>query len=115
MHTYVSQALVLPGTTVVASHAGSGTLLGALAYGIAQLCVPRAADQFRNASAVSAAGAGRQLLDGVDVDTVEHELRLLLSDTTTRARANGLADEIRSMPTAANVAAVIGELAGDVT
>ena len=69
VHTYVSQALVLPRATVVASHAGSGTLLGTLAHAIPQLCVPQAADQFRNASAISSAGAGRQLIDGVDADT----------------------------------------------
>ena len=113
VHTYVSQALVLPRATVVASHAGSGTLLGTLAHAIPQLCVPQAADQFRNASAISSAGAGRQLIDGVDADTVEQELRFLLTDPTTRTCASVLADEIRSMPTSAHVVDVIAGLAGE--
>ena len=113
VHTYVSQALVLPRATVVASHAGSGTLLGALAHGVPQLCVPQAADQFRNASAVSSAGAGRQLIDCVDADTVEQELRFLMTDPTTRTCASALAEEIRSMPTSAHVADVIAELAAE--
>ena len=98
--------------TVLASHAGSGTLLGALAHDIPQLCVPQAADQFRNASAVSFAGAGRQLLDHIGA-VVGRELRVLLADPTARTCATTLADEIRSMPTAASVAGVIAELAGE--
>ena len=46
---WVDQAEVLDRCTAVVSHAGSGTFLGALARGLPQLCLPLAADQFRNA------------------------------------------------------------------
>lgn len=111
VHSYVPLNLVLPHTTVLASHAGSGTALAALARGIPQLCVPQAADQFRNAEAIELAGAGRRLTDGVDADMVERELTFLLNDKATRARARVVADEIASMPSAAEVAAAIAALA----
>ena len=57
----MSQTSVLPHCTAVVSHAGSGTVLGALGTGLPQLCLPQAADQFRNAAGVSAAGAGLAL------------------------------------------------------
>ena len=110
VHTYVPLNLVLPHTTVLASHAGSGTALAALAGGIPQLCVPQAADQFRNAEAIEQAGAGRRLTDGVDADMVERELRFLLDDNATRERAGLIANEIASMPSAAEVAAAISAL-----
>ena len=52
---YIPQTRLLPVCDVVASHAGSGTVLGALALGIPQLCLPQAADQFLNAAAVARA------------------------------------------------------------
>ena len=111
VHTYVPLDLVLQRTTVVASHAGSGTALAALALGIPQLCVPQAADQFRNSEAIERTGAGRRLTGGVDADSVERELRFLIDDAATRERARLVADEIATMPPAAEVAAAIAELA----
>jgi UDP:flavonoid glycosyltransferase YjiC (YdhE family) len=55
---YLPQASVLPHCRAVVSHGGSGTMLGALAHGLPQLCLPQGADQFVNAGAVAAAGAG---------------------------------------------------------
>jgi len=70
-----------------ASHGGSGTLLGALAHGIPQLCLPQAADQFRYAQACAAAGAGIALI-GADAttDRIEAALRRLLDAPTAPQR-----------------------------
>ena len=46
---YVPQTRVLPHCRVVVSHGGSGTVLGALAVGLPQVCLPQGADQFQNA------------------------------------------------------------------
>ncbi|HSS23012.1 MAG TPA: nucleotide disphospho-sugar-binding domain-containing protein [Mycobacterium sp.] len=43
-------------------------MLGALAHGLPQLCLPQGADQFRNAQACAAAGAGIALI-GADATT----------------------------------------------
>ena len=48
---------VLAHCAVVVSHGGSGTFLGALSQAVPQLCLPQAADQFRNAVGGLAAGA----------------------------------------------------------
>ncbi len=59
---FVPQAEVLPRCGAVVCHAGSGTVLAALAHGLPLLCLPRGADQFANASNVARAGAGVSLL-----------------------------------------------------
>ena len=90
-------------------HAGSGTLLAALARGLPQLCLPQAADQFGNAAACVGAGAGRTLLPGtVTVESV----RLGDGDRPHRPRLsapppNEIAAEIRTMPSPAEVAEII--------
>jgi UDP:flavonoid glycosyltransferase YjiC (YdhE family) len=38
---FLPQAAVLPHCTAVVSHAGAGTLLGALCHGLPQLCLPQ--------------------------------------------------------------------------
>ena len=57
VESWVDQAEVLSRCSAVVSHAGSGTFLGALARGLPQLCLPQAADQFRNAEGGIRAGA----------------------------------------------------------
>ncbi|HSU08465.1 MAG TPA: glycosyltransferase, partial [Pseudonocardia sp.] len=59
---FVAQALLLPLASAVVSHTGSGTMLGALAAGLPQVCLPRGADQFANAERLHAVGAGIRLL-----------------------------------------------------
>lgn len=49
---YVPQTAVLPHAAAAVSHAGSGTVLAALAAGVPQLCLPHFADQPLNASAL---------------------------------------------------------------
>lgn len=110
--TYVPQNVLLPRCAVVVSHAGSGTLLGALALGVPQVCLPQAADQFRNAAACSTAGAGISLIgDDVTEASVEAAVRRAMSDVAFRHAANRLAEEIASMPTVEHAAVVIEQLA----
>ena len=78
---YIPQTLLLPACDVLASHAGSGTVLGALALGIPQLCLPQAADQFLNAAAVARAGAGLAI-PPEEVDARASETRSTDSSTT---------------------------------
>ena len=108
---YIPQDLLFPRCAVVISHGGSGTLLGALAAGIPQICLPQAADQFRNARACTAAGAGVDLLgDAVTVTAVERQVRRVLNEEPFRHSAQKVADDIATMPTVADAAATIEEL-----
>ena len=96
---YVSQALVLPHADVVVSHGGSGSTLGALAYGLPILFVPQFADQFENAAQVQSLGAGVRLLpDDLTTGTARSALDRLLGDASFRERAQEVAREIAAMP-----------------
>lgn len=109
---YIPQTLLLPACDVVASHAGSGTALAALALGIPQLCLPQAADQFLNAVAVAGAGAGLAIgPEEVDATAVADAVRRLLDDDRFRTHARRLADEIAAMPSHAEVVTVLETLA----
>ncbi len=80
-------------------------MLGALAHGLPMLALPRQADQFENAAAVAATGAGETLLpDELAGDAVRRQVELLLHESRYRQAARGLAAEIAVMPTPAQVA-----------
>lgn len=95
---YIPQSLLLPTTTAVASHAGSGTFLAAIAAGVPQLFLPQAADQFRNAAVGHDAGLGIDARDA-DEDFIRTAMTDLITDHdrfATHARA--VAREIAAMP-----------------
>jgi len=108
---YVPQNRVFERAEAVASHAGSGTLLGALSAGIPQVCLPQAADQFRNAAACASSGAGVALVSGdVTPDRIRDALLAILHESRYRQAAVRLQDEIASMPSVEDVAAVVESL-----
>lgn len=99
VHRWVSQTSLFAHAALVVSHAGSGTFLGALSAGLPQLCLPQAADQFRNATAAVRSGAGLALTpDQVTPDALDRAIQGLLRDTTYRAAATRVATEIAAMP-----------------
>lgn len=106
---YIPQDLLFPRCAVVISHGGSGTLLGALAAGIPQLCLPQAADQFRNARACTAASAGVDLPEDA-VTVVERQIHRVLNEESSRHGAQRVADDIATMPPVADAAATIEKL-----
>jgi UDP:flavonoid glycosyltransferase YjiC (YdhE family) len=109
---YVPQSLLLPHVAVVASHGGSGTLLGGLAAGKPQLCMPQAADQFRNAAACERAGAGLSLVgDAATAPAIAAALHRVLHDASFAGAARRIAEEIARMPTPDDVVTVIETLA----
>ena len=108
---YVPQTAVLPRCELVVSHGGSGTVLGTLALGMPQLCLPQGADQFLNASAVAAAGAGLALTPAeATVEAVAHAIGQLLEADSYRQAARRVAASIDSMPSADDAAVVLENL-----
>lgn len=108
---WVCQSEVLPYCTVVVSHAGSGTFLGALAHGLPQLCLPQSADQFRNSQAAVERGVGLMLHpDLATPDAVADAVRRLLAEDSFRHAALALAAEIRAMPAPAQVVSRLEQL-----
>ena len=101
---FVAQALLLPLASAVVSHTGSGTMLGALASGLPQVCLPRGADQFANAERLHAVGAGIRLLpDDVTPDRLRAAVSSVLDDPAYADAATAMKAEIAAMPSAADV------------
>jgi UDP:flavonoid glycosyltransferase YjiC (YdhE family) len=98
------QAAVLPHSQAVVSHAGAGTMLGALCYGLPQLCLPQGTDQPSNTAALLPTGAALALQpDDITADAVAEALGRLLNEPSFSQAANRLRAEIERMPTAATV------------
>jgi UDP:flavonoid glycosyltransferase YjiC (YdhE family) len=105
---WVDQAEVLTRCSVVVSHAGSGTFLGALAAGRPQLCLPLAADQFRNAEGGARSGAALVLTPTqVTAEAVTDAVTRLLDDDTFARQARAVSAEMAAMPSPAEVVDVL--------
>ncbi|MCC8243337.1 glycosyltransferase [Saccharothrix luteola] len=113
LHEWVPQADLLPHVDVVVHHGGSGTTLGALAVGAPQLILPQGADQFANADAVTAAGAGVRLLpDEVSEEALASVVRTVSRPGGHSEAARAIAEEIARMPGPDDVARRLPDYAG---
>jgi UDP:flavonoid glycosyltransferase YjiC (YdhE family) len=96
------------------SHAGSGTVLGALAAHLPQVCLPLGADQFTNAEQVARCGAGIAIpTDGRDVEAIRRAVEAVLSNDSYASRATAMQAEIDTMTPAAEVLTTIERRAAD--
>jgi len=97
--SFVPQALVLPHCRVVVSHAGAGTMFGALCHGLPQLCLPQGTDQPAQTAAVLRSGAGLALWPGaVTAKGVQDGVQRLVGEAEFAAAAGALQDQIVRMP-----------------
>ena len=109
---WVPQAQVLQRCDAVISHAGSGTFLGGLAAGLPQLCLPQAADQFRNTAAGTQRGAALALAPDVATgEAIASAVMRLLCEPSFRTAAEEVAIEIADMPSPAEVVNVLTQIA----
>ena len=109
---FVPQDQVLRHADLMVSHAGAGTMLGALCHGVPQLCLPHGADQPWNAEAVARARAGIVVPEEeCTPEAVRAGVVTLLSSPSYRAAAREVQAEIAAMPTAREVLPRMLELA----
>lgn len=96
---FIPQASILPDCSLVVSHGGSGSVLGALAQGLPMVLLPIGADQPLNARRCAALGVAR-VLDALTAtaDSVAAAVTAVLSDRSYRRNAERLRDEIASLP-----------------
>jgi UDP:flavonoid glycosyltransferase YjiC (YdhE family) len=96
---YVPQSSILPSSSAVVSHGGSGTVVGALAYGLPQVVIAMGADQPWNAARCKELGVGL-VLDPVTAtpEDVRDAVSAVLSDPVYRSAAERLRDEIAALP-----------------
>ena len=107
---FVPQALIMKRCAAVVSHTGSGTMLGALAEGLPQVCLPMGADQFSNAAQIARTGAGIVVPpDSRTPQTIRAAIDQVLADPAYAAGARVLQADIAAMPSAADV---VNDLAG---
>ena len=101
--SFVPQALLLPLASAVVSHTGSGTMLGALAAGLPQVCLPRGADQFANAERVHATVRASGCCPTTSPRSGCAPLCRRFSTTPPTRAATAMKSEIAAMPSAADV------------
>jgi UDP:flavonoid glycosyltransferase YjiC (YdhE family) len=103
---------VLPTCEVLVHHGGHGTSLTALAAGCPQVVLPGFDDQFENAAAVVASGAGLSLpLEQAAPEHVAEHCRTVLDGQAFATAATAMAQQIAMQPSPADVATVLEGLA----
>jgi UDP:flavonoid glycosyltransferase YjiC (YdhE family) len=106
---WVPQADALAKASLVVSHGGSGTTLGALAAGLPLVVVPLFADQPQNARRVAEVGAGlvveplregpsKALPSSIDAVALRDAILAGLRDDALARRAQAIAAEMRALP-----------------
>ena len=101
---FVPQQLIMARSVAVVSHAGSGTVLGAIAARLPQVCLPIGADQHINAAQVAAVGAGIAVSPRERTpERIRAAIERVLAEPSYAAAAGRLHDEIQTMPAASEV------------
>lgn len=96
---FVDQEQVLQSCALVISHAGSGTVLGALKRGLPTVNLPLGADQHLNAARLHQLGAGLLLAaDTASPEDIRSAVDVALVSDALRQSAQRLANEIHEMP-----------------
>jgi MGT family glycosyltransferase len=108
---YVPQGAVLGRCAAVVCHGGAGTVLGAAAAGVPMVCLPQAADQFRNSEGVATSGAGLVLQpEQVSAGSVAEAVQTVLGDPRHRSAADEVRDAVAAMPSPDEVAGQLERL-----
>jgi MGT family glycosyltransferase len=108
---YVPHTEILPSASLVITHAGLGTTMAALGYGVPLLCTPMGRDQFFNAERVQALGAGRRLMPEPGSDAIAQAAIEIIGDDRFTAGAQRLAAAISGYGGAARAARALEALA----
>jgi UDP:flavonoid glycosyltransferase YjiC (YdhE family) len=106
VQAWLDLAAELPQCASMVCHGGAGTLFAALAHGVPMVLLPQGADQFHNADAAAALGAGL-VLEGAQqrAGPIADAVSRLHAEPAFAAGAARCAEEIAAMPGAEEVAA----------
>ena len=88
---FVPHQRVVPGASLVVTHAGMGTIMRALAYGVPLVCMPMGRDQFFNAARVEALGAGVTVSVESPADVVRDAVHSALANRSLQSNARHMA------------------------
>jgi len=111
---YIPQSLVLPHCDAVVSHGGSGSTIGALAYGLPMVLIPMGADQPHNAARCERLGVAR-VLDAVDAtpEAVRDAVSTVLAEPAYRQAARAMRDDMGALPGPEHAVTLLERLAAD--
>jgi MGT family glycosyltransferase len=111
---YVPQSLLLPHCELVISHAGSGSVVGALIHGLPMVLLPIGADQPLNAARCRDLHVAR-ILEPVKATApdVQRAVSTVLSDPTYRRNAQRLKAEIEALPGPEHALRLLEQLAAE--
>jgi UDP:flavonoid glycosyltransferase YjiC (YdhE family) len=112
VRSYIPQSALLPHCDLVVSHAGSGSIVGALAHGLPMVLLPIGADQPFNSARCHNLHVGR-VLNAVEAtpEDVERAATAVLEDSTYRQSAKQLQAENASLPDPEYVVRLLERLA----
>jgi MGT family glycosyltransferase len=109
---YVPQSLLLPRCALAVCHAGSGTVLGALAAGLPMVLTALGADQPENAARCAAAGVARVIAPAdLSPAAVREAVRAVLGDPTYKQAAERVQAEMAALPPLEHVVGLLERLA----
>jgi UDP:flavonoid glycosyltransferase YjiC (YdhE family) len=103
LESYVPHGGVLDVVDLVVSHGGSGTMTQSLSHGVPLLVLPLGADQLPNGERVRDLGAGSMLDARSTPAEIAARIGAMLADPAARASAAAVADEMRALPSPADV------------
>ena len=111
---FLPQAALLPHCDLVVSHAGSGSVLGALAHGLPMVLMPMGADQPLNATRCQALGVA-EVLDAVGATPgmVRATVSRVLAGAGLRRAAARIGDEIAALPAPEHAVTLLERLASE--
>jgi MGT family glycosyltransferase len=110
---WVSYARTLPHCDAIVCHAGHGTLVRALSFGIPVVACPVAGDMNENAARLASAGAGVRLPRRfIAPRPLRRAVEQVLGEPSIRARARELADWVSSHNAGTRASQLVEELVG---
>ena len=111
---FIPQALILPRCSLVISHGGSGSVIGALTQGLPALLIPMGADQPHNAARCADLGVA-QVLDALEATPadVRQAVGALLAEPSYRRAAMRMAQEIAALPEPAQAIPLLERLVAE--
>lgn len=99
LESFVPQSLVVPHAALLVSHAGLGTIIGALYAGVPMILISIAVDHPINAERAAALGVATVIdAPACQPEQLEAAIRLALADEQLRAKAAEIREECHALP-----------------
>lgn len=111
---YIPQTLISPFCDAVIHHGGFNTVTTALNSGLPMVVIPVSADQFHNAQCSTRLGTGIEISDtNRTPEAIRAAIRAVLSESSYRAAAASVRDEMEALPGPGAAVSLLKRLARD--